>query len=62
MRNTNIIELAGNLDSAIRELRNRRLYSEADAVKMSKEIVIPLLLEVYEKEKKDADRGAGTED
>lgn len=54
MANTNIIEFVDNLDSAIRELRNRRFYAEADAVKLAKEIVVPLMLEVREKENKDA--------
>lgn len=50
MANTNIVKFVDNLDSAIRELRNRRFIEEADAVKLAKEIVIPLMLEVRERE------------
>ena len=50
MANTNIVKFVDNLDNAIRELRNRRFIEEADAVKLAKEIVIPLMLEIRERE------------
>lgn len=58
MANTNIVEFVDNLDSAIRVLRNRRFFEEADAVKLAKEIVVPLMLEVRERE---AASNAGSE-
>lgn len=59
MANTNIVKFVDNLDSAIMELRNRRFFEEADAVKLAKEVVVPLMLEIRAKE---AASDAGTDE
>ena len=59
MANSNIVELSQNLVNAERELRNRRFFVEADAVKLAKEIVFPLILEAHSKEKEAANEQEG---
>ena len=53
-----IVNVNDDLISAERELRNRRFIAEADAVKMAREVVLPIILSAYEKNgDKDEEEG-----
>ena len=51
MANANVVELVKNLENAERELRNRRFIVEADAVKLTRQFMIPVILDILEKNK-----------
>ena len=58
--NSNIMEFDKNLQNGEKELRNRRFIEEADAVKLARQVVISIMVDIYEKEHSDGnDRKEG---
>lgn len=51
--NSNIMEFDKNLQNGEKELRNRRFIEEADAVKLARQVVISIMVDIYKKEHSD---------